>query len=79
MALISIFAAFYLFYALLKAHWKDTNIIALILLIFLSPAMITSSRWVVESNIFPSLVVLGIATMILFLNSSGLKRELLFI
>ena len=41
--------------------------------------MITSSRWVVESNIFPSLVVLGIATMILFLNSSGLKRELLFI
>lgn len=79
MVLFSILAAFYFLYALLKTNWKDSNIIILMIILFLSPAMITSSRWAVESNIFPSLVAVAAATMILFLSSEGWKRTLLFV
>lgn len=79
MVLFSILAAFYFLYALLKTNWKDSNIIILMIILFLSPAMITSSRWAVESNIFPSLVVVATATMILFLSSEGWKKSLLFV
>lgn len=79
MVLISIVAAFYFLYVLLKVNWRDINVIVLMFLMFLSPAMITSSRWAVESNVFPSLVVFGVATMILFLKSNGWKKKLLFI
>ena len=79
MVLVSIIASFYFLYALLRTNWKDSNVIILMVVLFLSPAMITSSRWAVESNIFPSLVVIAAATMILFLSSKGWRKNLLFV
>lgn len=79
MVLVSIIASFYFLYALLRTNWKDSNVIILMVVLFLSPAMITSSRWAVESNIFPSLVVIVAATMILFLSSKGWRKNLLFV
>ncbi|MHC3376330.1 hypothetical protein [Ligilactobacillus equi] len=80
MVVMSIFVAFYLVYALLRTDMKVSNIILLMTVLFLSPSMITSSRWAVESNIFPSLMVFELATFILFNKEKRvIQRKLLFI
>lgn len=79
MVVISILAAFYFLFALLKVKWQDKNIILAMIVIFLSPATITTSRWSVESNIYPSLMVVFVATFLLFLESKGWKKTTLFV
>lgn len=79
MVLISVTGAFYFLYALIRSKFSNWRIIVLMGIIFLSPALMTSSRWAVESNLFPQLMVLSSASFLLFLIQTGIKRTLMFI
>ncbi|MCW3763740.1 hypothetical protein NP061_005090 [Weissella confusa] len=68
MLIISVIAIYLFFYALLKANLKSSKTFIIMMVIFLSPIMIEYSRWTVESNLFPHLMVIFISFLILFIN-----------
>lgn len=66
--LISVLAILLFFYVLIKLDEKSTTIFVMMMVIFLSPVMIEYSRWAVESNLFPWLMVIFVSFLLLFIN-----------
>ncbi len=65
---ISILAMLMFFYTLITIGEKDSTIFIVMMVVFLSPVMIEYSRWSVESNLFPWLMVIFVSLLLLFVN-----------
>lgn len=65
---ISILAILMFFYTLITIGEKDSTVFIVMMVIFLSPVMIEYSRWSVESNLFPWLMVIFVSLLLLFVN-----------
>lgn len=65
---ISILAILLFFYTLIKIGEKDTTVLIVMMVVFLGPVMIEYSRWSVESNLFPWLMVIFVSLLLLFIN-----------
>lgn len=66
MLIINIVSIYIFFYMLLSTMKKSEDIFIIMTVVFLSPVMIQYSRWAVESNLFPPLMVTFISFLVLF-------------
>lgn len=80
LVLLSVISIFTFVYAYLKTNKKNSDILLTVIIIFLSPATITSSRWAIESNLFITLAIFLYSIFVLFVNEEkgSIKSNLLF-
>ena len=64
MVLLGVLSLFCLTAAMLKARWKDWRLVLVLAALALSPGMLNTSRWAVESNLFPALLTMVMATLL---------------
>ena len=76
MILIGIISIYFLAFTMLKSQWSNWALIIYTAAFGLSNGLITTSRWAVESNLFPALMVTTVSLTILF---THFKRQWLFL
>lgn len=76
MILIGIISIYFLAFTMLKSQWSNWALIIYTAAFGLSTGLITTSRWAVESNLFPALMVTTVSLTILF---THFKRQWLFL
>ena len=76
MILIGIISIYFLAFTMLKSQWSNWALIIYTAAFGLSTGLITTSRWAVESNLFPALMVITVSLTILF---THFKRQWLFL
>ena len=64
MVLLGVLSLFCLTAAMLKARWKGWRLVLVLAALALSPGMLNTSRWAVESNLFPALLTMVMATLL---------------
>lgn len=66
MILIGVVSLLCLTAAMLKARWSNWRLLLVLAALALSPGMVNTSRWAVESNLFPALITLVMAVLLLW-------------
>ncbi|MCC6110239.1 hypothetical protein LA428_00980 [Limosilactobacillus fermentum] len=64
MVLLGVLSLLYLTSAMLKARWSNWRLVLVLAALALSPGMLNTSRWAVESNLFPALLTMVMATLL---------------
>lgn len=79
MIFLSILSVFVFTVALVKYNLSIKKISILIMILFLSPWSFQASRWAIESNLFPIMMLFSTAFLLLYLSEhQGTKKEIYY-